>query len=426
MGLPQEVTAEAELGEQLDLADSAISRAMWLAVLVAALGYFVDVFDMWLFANFRVASLTALGLSGPALTDTGAFIINCQQTGFLLGGVVWGLMGDRRGRVSVMFGSILLYSAGTLLSAYVTTVGQYAILRFVTGFGLAGEIGAGITLISELLPAAKRGLGTTVVTGLGVAGAIGAAAAGKWMSWQHAYMLGGAMGFLLLALRVAISESGMYAHMLSDETVRRGSLKLLFATGSRIRRLFCCLMVGVPIYIVFGVFATFAPEIASALGISESVAVPDIMLFTSIGITIGDVASGLLSHYFRSRKGPILAFQMIAFALAVLLGGGFIHGSTGYMLVAGALGICTGYWACLITAVAEQFGTNLRATVTTMVPNLVRSSTIVLNIGFIQFKTFTDPATAALWLTFIVFVPAILSLLALRETFGEDLKYFER
>ncbi len=398
----------------------------WIAVAVAALGYFVDVFDMWLFANFRVPSLTALGVSGSAITETGAFLINCQQVGFLLGGFVWGIMGDKRGRVSVMFGSILLYSIATLLNSFVTSVEQYAILRLLTGFGLAGEIGAGITLVSELLPRDKRGYGTTIVATLGVAGAIAAAYVGKIMLWKHAFILGGSMGLVLLLMRLAVYESGMYSAMPRTDNIRRGSLKTLFGNRSRIGRFVSCIILGIPIYLVFGLLITFSPEIGSALGMTERLSVPDVMIWGSIGITAGDLCSGLLSQKMRSRKRPIAIFLAIGFVLSLFLLSGCLSTARGYCITVGIIGTCTGYWACLITTIAEQFGTNLRATVTTSVPNLIRASSIPLNLAFVQLTSIGSPITAALWLTIIYFGLAFIGLLSLKETYGADLDYLEK
>jgi MFS family permease len=400
-------------------------RTAWLAVAVAALGYFVDVFDMWLFANFRIASLTALGLTPAQVTDTGAFLINCQQVGFLVGGFVWGIMGDKRGRVSVMFGSILLYSAATLLSGFVTTIPEYAVLRFITGFGLAGEIGAGITLVSEILPSNKRGYGTTIVATLGVGGAIGAAYVGKVMQWQNAYILGGILGFLLLGLRLAVYESGLYSSMSANKDISRGSLRLLFNTWERASLFLSCICIGIPIYLVFGLYITFSPEIAASLGIQGKVSVPDVMIWGSIGMTVGDLVSGLLSQAMHSRKKPILMFMSLSFICCMLIMFGFATTPLAYCVVTAIAGFGIGCWACLITTTAEQFGTNIRATVTTLVPNLVRASAIPLNLAFVELKAVGSPVSAALWLTLVYFGLSFLGLMRVKETYGRDLDYFE-
>lgn len=401
-------------------------RAAWFAVAVAALGYFVDVFDLWLFANFRVQSLASLGLSPDEITETGAFLLNCQQAGFLLGGFVWGVMGDKRGRVSVLFGSILLYSVATILNAFVTSIPQYAALRFITGFGLAGEIGAGITLVTELLPKHLRGYGTTIVATLGVTGAIGAGYVGKVMEWQHAFILGGLMGLALLAMRVAVYESGLYASMDKHGDFARGSLRMLVNSWSRSTLFFSCILVGFPIYLVFGLVVTYSPEIGAALGIAEKIHVPDVMIWGSLGITIGDLMSGLLSQAMKSRKKPIFIFLCLGLFACLALSLGYVTSAYQYRVVAGIAGFGVGCWAVLITTTAEQFGTNIRATVTTIVPNLVRASAIPINIAFVSFKASGDAASAALWLTLIYFGLAFIGLWRLKETYGKNLDYVER
>lgn len=424
-------TAAMNSVEEQDLSTSsarsrAAERLAWFAVLVAGLGYFVDVFDMWLFSNFRVKSLTALGIPADQLTVVGASLINWQQFGFLLGGVVWGVMGDKRGRASVMFASILLYSIANILNAFVWTVPQYASLRFITGFGLAGEIGAGITLIAELLPKGKRGYGTTLVTGLGVSGAIAAAQAGKYLDWRHAYIIGGIGGLVLLFLRFMVHESGMYNSMEKSSGLARGSLRLLFSTAERSARFVACVFAGVPIYLTFGIFATFSPEIAGAIGIKEALTVPDVMLYASVGITVGDVFAGLLSQFVKSRRLPIALFSIIGVVGSIYIANGGPTTAQAYCYTVGVIGICTGYWACLITTAAEQFGTNLRATVTTMVPNLVRASTIFLTTLFIGLKPVYGVPGTVMVLTIGVYALTFLALLVMRESYHTDLDYFEK
>lgn len=397
----------------------------WIAVIVAGLGYFVDVFDMWLFSNFRVKSLTDLGLSPDEITKVGATLINWQQFGLLLGGVTWGILGDKRGRASVMFGSILLYSIANILNSFVTSIDQYSALRFVSGLGLAGEIGAGITLITELLPQGKRGLGTTLVTGLGVSGAIAAAMAAKLLEWRTAFLIGGIAGLVLLLLRIFVHESGMYRQMHNDSGIKRGSLKLLFSSWDRVVRLVSCILVGVPIYLCFGIFATFSPEIAAAIGITGKVEVPTVMLYASIGITVGDVAAGILSQKFASRRRPLIVFMVVGFLASLLLASGWPNNPTTYAALVSLIGVCSGYWACLITMTAEQFGTNLRATVTTMVPNLIRASAIILNMTLLWLKPSFGVQHAVVVLTLGTYLLSLGAIIVLRETFHRDMNYLE-
>jgi putative MFS transporter len=404
---------------------SAMEPWVWITVLVAALGYFVDVVDLWLFSNLRVQSLNDLGLSGIAVTDTGAFLLNTQQVGLLIGSVIWGVMGDRRGRSSVMFGSILLYSVGNILNAFVTTVTQYAALRFITGLGLAGEIGAGITLVCEILPKDRRGIGTTFVTTLGVAGAILAALMGKYLSWRTAFLVGGCMGLSLFLLRVLTHDSGLFERMRSTEGVQRGSLKQLICNRDMLIRFVSCIASGMPIYLTFSIFAVFSPELAPALGINEPIVVSDVMLCVSVGLTLGDLLAGLLSQLMRKRKMPLVMLVLLNCLVAVTILSGLFVSAFMYLVLVGLLGLTSGYWACLITTAAEQFGTNIRATVTTMVPNLVRAMAIPITIAFVELKSYLSVQNTVWVVTSVVFSCAFWGLAHLRESFDSDLDFYE-
>lgn len=408
--------------------DSQIAqRATWIAVWVAALGYFVDVFDMWLFSNFRVASLQSMGLSGDDITFVGAKLLNYQLAGFIVGGFIWGTLGDKRGRASVMFGSIFLYSTATLLNAFVTSIDQYAWARFISGVGLAGEIGAGITLVAELLPERARGWGTTLVTSLGVAGALGAAIAAKLTDWKTAYIIGGLMGYALLALRIFVHESGLFDRMRENKEIVTGSLLVLFGSWRRAGRYLACIVVGMPIYVVFSLFATFAPEIAKSMGITTPVVVADVMLLAGIGMTIGDFLAGSSSQIFRSRKKPIYLCLILGGTALIALCCSSITSSSAYAMMVGVAALFCGCWACVITTTAEQFGTNLRATATTTVPNLIRGSAIIMTMGFTQLKSYGLIAVdAALCVALAVYAAALLALLFLRETYAKNLDFIEK
>jgi len=399
---------------------------VWVTVLVAALGYFVDVVDLWLFSNLRVASLKDLGLSPAETTDTGAFLLNAQQAGLLIGSVIWGVMGDKRGRASVMFGSIFLYSIGNILNAFVTTVPQYAVLRFITGVGLAGEIGAGITLVCEILPRSKRGLGTTFVTGLGVAGAILAALMGKYLAWRTAFFVGGCMGLALFLLRVLTHDSGMFERMRQQTGIKRGSLRQLIGTKDTLVRFLSCIASGMPIYLTFSIFAVFSPELGQAIGIQEPLIVSDVMLCVSVGLTLGDVLAGLLSQLMQRRKTPLVILVLLNCLVALTIISGAFSTAFAYLVLVGVLGLTSGYWACLITTAAEQFGTNIRATVTTMVPNLVRATAIPITIAFIETKSYLSIQNTVWVLVTVVFACAFWGLSHLRESFHSDLDFYEK
>ncbi len=417
--------SQSELNKSLN--STVVDRLAWFAVVVAGLGYFVDVFDMYLFSNFRVKSLTSLGLSPEDITLVGVRLYNWQQAGFLIGGIAWGILGDKKGRTKVMFGSILIYSLANILNGFVTNVEQYQVLRFLTGLGLAGEIGAGVTLVVELLPQVKRGIGTTFVTCLGVSGAILAALAGRYLEWRTAYVLGGVLGMTLLFLRFLVHESGAFAKMHAEKTdVKRGSLILLLRKPERVLRFLSCIVIGLPLYLCFGLLVVLAPEIAKGVGVIGPVTVPDVLLYAATGITVGDLCAGLLSQRLKSRKRPLVYFLCAGLLINMALITGIAKTSFEYQVLLGLLGLTTGYWACLLTAAAENFGTNLRATVTTSVPNLIRGSAILITTSFVYLKAYYPVPETLLYITVAVYLLAALGIAFLRESFHDEMDFYER
>jgi putative MFS transporter len=403
---------------------SVAPRIAMLAIAAAALGYFVDVFDIVLFNVVRVPSLTALGIPQAQQLTTGVMLFDFQMGGMLLGGIAFGIWGDRRGRRSVLFASILLYSLGNLANAWVETVPAYAAARFVAGLGLAGELGAGVTLVCELLPKEKRGYGTALVAAVGILGGVAAPLVGEHLPWRMAYVVGGVGGLFLLALRATVPESAMYRST-ERGTSRRGDLFLLFATRERAMRFLRALLVGLPLWYAIGILAAFAPEVGHALGINPGPTAGRAIFYAYIGLTFGDLASGLLSQWFRTRKWVMVGF-LGADVLAVgLLLSARSTTAAHYYALCGLLGVANGYWALFITNAAEQFGTNLRATVATAVPNLIRGSTILITLLFVGLKGSTGVVGSAAIVGSLCLVIAMLSALGSRETFGKDLDYVE-
>lgn len=394
-------------------------------VVLGALGYFVDIYDLLLFSIVRVPSLKALGLEGQQLLDDGVYVINSQMIGMLLGGLLWGVLGDKKGRLKVLFGSIFMYSIANILNAYVTNVHQYAILRFIAGFGLAGELGAAITLVSESLSKEARGYGTAIVAGVGVAGAVAASIVGELVSWQTAYIVGGALGLVLLVLRIKVAESGMFDHVKSSTNVARGSLKMLFGNFERLMRYIRCILVGVPLWYVIGILITFAPEFGKALGMAEPVTSGRAILFCYTGLIFGDFGSGILSQLVGSRRKILAIFLAITAVFVAVYG--FLPGmsATMFYFVCFMLGIGTGYWALFTTVSAEQFGTNLRATVSTSAPNFVRGALVPITLSFRALESSLGIIGSAMAVGAVVFVLGFLSLWKMPETFGKDLDYLE-
>lgn len=401
-----------------------MDKKILFSIIVAALGYFVDVYDLIVFSVVRMASLKDLGLTGDDLTNTGVFLLNTQLAGMLIGGVFWGILGDRKGRLSILFGSILLYSLANIANAFVTDVWQYAACRFVAGLGLAGEIGAGITLVSELLPKEKRGIGTTIVATLGVLGGFTASIIGDFFHWQTAYIVGGCMGLALLALRVVVSESGMFRKMEDRKSVRRGDLRLLLGSPARLARYVFCILIALPLWFIVGLILTFSPEIGKEIGI-DGVKTSGSILWFYGGLAVGDLGSGLLSQKLKSRKKVLWLFIGCSFIGTMLLLNLPVLSAEAFYWVCGVTGIFCGYWAVFLTTTAEQFGTNLRATVTTSVPNFVRGGTILLSSMFALLKGNLGVIASLEIIAVATFAAAAASLYLMRETFGIDLDYME-
>jgi len=401
------------------------------AVVVAALGYFVDIYDLILFNIVRIPSLGALGVSGDALVSEGIAIINWQMIGMLLGGIAFGIVGDKLGRLQILFGSITLYSISTIANGFVgmhdalPPLLEYRLLRFVAGVGLAGELGAGVTLVAEILPARLRGYGTMLVASVGVSGAVVANLVAKHMDWRVAYWVGGALGLVLLVLRINVRESAMFSRT-ARSGVRRGDFFALFR-GGRLGRYLATILVGVPIWFTNAILVALSPEFARALGVQGKVSAGDAVMMFYGGLVFGDVASGLLSQVLRSRRKVVLGFLGALF-VANLLYFALGRGATPavFLGLVGVLGLTAGYWAIFITVGAEQFGTNLRATVATTVPNFVRGLVAVVTLSFEALRPRLGLTGAAALVGAVWFALALVSALRLRETFGIDLDYVEK
>lgn len=406
-------------------AGSALRAVFSLPVIVAALGYFVDIYDLVLFSIVRVPSLKALGLSGKDLVDQGVFLLNMQMAGMLVGGIIWGVLGDRKGRLKIMFGSIFLYSFANLANGMVNSIEAYACLRFLAGVGLAGELGAGITLVSEILHKSVRGYGTMIVASVGVSGAILANVIAKTFDWRSAFVIGGVLGLLLLALRFGVAESGMFREMEGRQQVSKGNFLALFTSVDRFGRFLHAILIGLPSWFVVGVLITFSPEFAKLLGVQGSVTAGNAVMYCYLGLVLGDLASGLLSQVLKSRRKAVLVFLVLTVAAV-----GSYFGASGvtaeaFYGICGALGFGIGYWAIFVTIAAEQFGTNLRATVATAVPNFVRGMTVPITTLFLMLRNQFGLQQGALIVGGLTLAIALFSLWRLEETFHKDLDYFE-
>ena len=395
-----------------------------LIIIVAALGYFVDIYDLILFSVIRIKSLKGLGVPESDLLDVGTMLINSQMFGMLIGGILWGVLGDKKGRLSVLFGSILLYSAANLANGFITTVEQYAIIRFIAGIGLAGELGAGITLVTETMSKENRGYGTMIVAGVGLMGAVAAALVGENYAWETSYIIGGIMGLLLLGMRVGLAESGMFKNLKNDG-VSRGNIFMLFNDGKRFKKYLSCILIGIPLWFVVGVLVTFSPEFGKELKSTEPLSAGTGIMYCYIGIAIGDIVAGFLSQIWRSRKKVMLLFLLLTGVSIVVYLNAEGMNSQQFIWLVLFLGFASGYWATFVTIASEQFGTNLRATVTTTVPNFVRGSLVLATLSFTTLKGSLGIINSALVVGFVSLAIALFALDQLKETFGKDLDYLE-
>lgn len=402
-----------------------LTRAQLAAIIVATLGYFVDVYDLILFSIVRVASLKELGVPDADLLRVGVQLLNSQMFGMLVGGVLWGIWGDKRGRLSVLFGSILMYSVANIANGLVGSVTAYAWLRFIAGVGLAGELGAGITLVSEIMPKEKRGYATTIVATIGVLGALAAVLVGDVFAWRTAFFIGGGMGVTLLVLRVSVHESGLFKS-LGVENVSRGSIVMLFNSWERFTRYIKAILTGLPIWCVLGVLVTFSPELARAMGIAEPVSAGNAVFYAYVGLVAGDLASGLLSQLFQTRRRVLAGFVILTGLCSVVYL--LLPYSTPRMLymMCVPLGFAAGYWAVFVSSAAEQFGTNLRSTVATSVPNFVRGAVVPLTFSFEFFTSRVGILNSGIIISVLSASVALFAVLRSQETFHRDLNFVER
>ena len=396
-----------------------------IAVLVAALGYFVDIYDLLLFQIVRVDSLTSLGLNADQVKSSGEFIISIQMIGLLVGGIIWGVMGDKKGRLSVLFGSIILYSVANIINGFVQTPNQYALVRFIAGVGLAGELGAGITLVSELISKEKRGLSTSLVAGIGLTGAVVAYFISQNFDWRICYFIGGGLGFCLLLLRITVFESGMFQQV-KESKVQRGNFFMFFTNKHRFKKYLLAILIGLPSWYVIGILIAFSNNFGVEFGFTETVLPKKSTMFAYAAISVADVLTGFVSHWLQSRKKALFIFYILTIISIIFFFQQQDGSAAGMYLICAAMGFGTGFWAIFVTMAAEQFGTNLRATAATTVPNMVRGSLPLMLLLFKGLQTVTHDYVTAAWITgAIVMSISIVAAWFTEETFGKDLNYVE-
>jgi len=402
-----------------------------IAVIVAALGYFVDIYDLLLFTIVREPSLAGLGVDLSVRKDVIAAstsVINWQMWGLLIGGIIWGIMGDKKGRLSVLFGSIILYSIANFITGFVQTVDQYAYARFAAGIGLAGELGAGITLVSELLPKNKRGIGTSLVAGIGLFGAVAAYFTFKFTDdWRLCYKIGAGLGVLLLFLRISVAESGMF-NAVKKQDISRGNILLFFNNGKRFKKYILAILIGMPTWFVIGILVNLSNRFATEFYGKNEIESGRAIMYAYAAIAVGDILVGFISQYFKSRKKALYLFYFFAIISGIYFFSGLIQNDTSMYIACAALGFSTGFWAIFVTMGAEQFGTNLRATAATTIPNFVRGSLPLINLLFVnvfQQSIGWSFVKSAMVTGCIVMAITLVAAYFTEETFHKDLNYTE-
>lgn len=399
-----------------------------VTVVVAALGYFVDIYDLLLFGIIRIPSLQSLRLSPEQVKLNGEIILQWQMWGLLIGGIISGVIGDKRGRLSVLFGSIILYSAANIANGFVETVEQYKWIRFIAGLGLAGELGAGITLVSEVVPKQKRGLATSFVAGIGLTGAILAYFMKQQFDWRTCYFIGGGLGIALLLLRISVLESSMF-HQVKKQGVSRGNFLLFFTSADRFKRYLFGILIGLPTWYVIGILVTFSNDFGQAFGIKDKIDPGKAIMFAYAGISVGDILIGMVSQWLRSRLRALYIFYLITMLFMVLFFTTLWQGSAaGLYLICAGLGFGTGFWAIFVTMGAEQFGTNLRATAATTIPNMVRGMLAIFILPlfkWLQHLPGIGYVNAGIISGVIIMAITWTAALLTRETFHKDLDFVE-
>ena len=404
-----------------------------MVVLVAALGYFVDIYDLQLFNVVSKDSLRGIGILDPVVIDRYDYLLFLwQMCGMLVGGLLWGILGDQKGRMSVLFGSILIYSLANVANAFVVDLTQYSIVRFIAGVGLAGELGAAITLVSEIMHRESRGYGTLIVVTMGALGAVAAAVISNnpfvifgLHPWQMAYIIGGVLGLVLLLLRVSTYESGMFEHMKHNNQIKKGNFLMLFTDRERFKKYLACILVGLPVWFCIGILIKFSDKFAAIVEVVGEVKVGYAIMYAYLGLSVGDLISGLLSQLLKSRKKVVVAYLLFTIVLVFIFL--FAKGLTAnsYYFLCFMMGCATGYWALFVTIASEQFGTNIRATVTTTVPNFVRGAVVPIILGFKTLEMSMGAVNSALVVGGVCITLALIAIFSLKETFSKDLDYIE-
>ena len=394
-----------------------------IAVIVAALGYFVDIYDLILYLLVRNPSLKDIGVPAEQKKQIGIHLFNYQMVGMLCGGIVWGILGDKKGRMTALFLTILIYSLANIANGFVQTVEQYQWLRFIAGFGLAGELGLGITLVTETMSKETRGYGTMIVAGVGLCGTVLAYLISEW-GWRETYWLGGILGLMLLVLRIYIHESGMY-HSVKEQNVSRGNFLGVFTKGKQAYKFFLCILVGLPVWFVIGILISYASEFATYMNVQGTIAPSKAVLIHYVGAAIGSIVTGMLGQILHSRKKSLNISLITLLLFTVGYFYCFNASASVFYLFIFLMGISQGYWGVFVTVASEQFGTNIRSTITTTVPNFVRGAAAIMTTMWQSMSASSNIMQSAIIIGGVVILLSFLATYLIEETFGKELNYVE-
>ncbi|MFM2228449.1 MAG: hypothetical protein RL664_1792 [Bacteroidota bacterium] len=407
-------------------------KKLGLTILVASLGYFVDIYDLQLFNIVSKESLRGIGITDENLIKTLDYsLFLWQMSGIILGGLIWGILGDKRGRKKILFGSILIYSLANIANAFVTNVEAYSIIRFITGIGLAGELGAAVTLINESMSKEKRGIGTMIIVTMGALGAVAAVGIHKLQftmlgleSWQVSYIIGGCLGLLLLFMRFQTFESEMFDKV-EKQKVQRGNFFMLFKTKERALRYLSCIAIGLPVWFCVGLLIKFSDKFATVLEVKGAIDPTTCIIFCYLGLSGGDLISGFISQFLKSRKKIIFFYLGTTVIISLYFLLVHHHSVNTFYALSALLGATTGYWVLFVSNAAEQFGTNIRSTVASTVPNFVRGSTVPIVLTFKYIEPNFGVINSALIIGVVTIGIAAIALAYLPETFGKNLNFIE-
>lgn len=408
-------------------------QSIALLILVASLGYFVDAYDLIIASVVRSSAIVELGLAQvgtPEHTKYAQLFEYVQSAGILLGGIIFGVYSDKKGRKKALYYSIAIYSIANilngLLSASVPFVGTvYCILRFICGFALAAELSIGIVMISETMKAKHRGYGTMIVVSFGILGAVLAAVLFEFIGihWQTLYLIGGIAGVLLLIFRFSVKETNPFLDLENQES-ERGSWVMIFKNRRLLKILFNAILLGFPIYFFISIPIKFATDYGKELGLTIKGTIPIIVFY--IAMSVSDIIANYLCQLFENRK-KVLYFYLGLCTISVFL----LHfyppttPEQYFYLFSPLMGFASGYWALLITFTNEQIGTNIRSTYTTAVPNVVRSLFIPIQLLLTVLQPTFGTSTSVFYIGVLAVILALLGLYSLKETWGKNLKFID-